>query len=777
MDPETQVERMTFDVFEVDLRTEELWRGLRKVRCQRQPFRVLRMLLEQPGEVVSREQLQQAIWGADSPADADHSLGIAVNKLREALGDSADAPRFVETLSRRGYRFIASVTMLPGPEADTPEAEAAEAGLALPGTAPEAGAAAFPEPAAGGDGAGREDGDRTAASGVAARGRWRRGGAVRPRLWPVLVAMPALLVAGLLAGFLAARWSGGDGLGPRRIEQVTRNDSIFPGVPAMESFAVLATDGSRLYSSVLDNGQTEIASIDPGTGEMQPLELPSEIVNPTLGDISPDGGRLLVRSHVSSDSEQPVWVAPRSGGSALRVGNIRAHDAVWMPDGESVLYASGNDLDVMRLADGSMSRLATLPGRAFWMRWSPDGKLLRFTLLDPLSHTSALWQIAGGGRPQPLLQGWTRPPAECCGVWTPDGGSYIFESSHQAGSEPGAAGSGSDLWRMRGKATGAPERLTNGPLRFTAPMTERGDRRVYCVGLDVRSELERFDPGLRRFVAERGFLSGATRASYSRDGKWVAWTDGAGRLWRAGADGAEKVQLTPESLQVFLAQWSPDGQHLVAMAREPGGSWQLFLVSAEGGAPERLLEENRNEADPTWSQDGRQVAFGRTPDLMGRENGPKQIEILDLASRRVEALPGSEGLFSPRWSPDGRWIAALTLGEQRLMLFDTASRKWQPVGGLRAADPVWTADSSALYIHAAFARPQTIERVRIPALGAASPAAAAVATPVAIPVATLTSPLASDKADYVFVGITRGDEPLVRVRTATGNLYTLALGR
>ena len=735
MDPETQVERVTFDVFEVDLRTEELWRGLRKVRCQRQPFRVLRMLLEQPGEVVSREQLQQAIWGADSPADADHSLGIAVNKLREALGDSADAPRFVETLSRRGYRFIAPVTVLPGSEmvAEAPESvavEGASAGVLMPGTAPgmEAGAAVFPVQAHKGSGVGETFApDRPAAASVAARRQWRAGG-VRPRLLPVLVSMLALLLTGLLAGFVAARWSGGDRSGPRRIEQVTRNDSIFPGVPAMESFAVLATDGSRLYSSVLDNGQTEIASIDAGTGEMQPLELPSEIVNPTLGDISPDGGRLLVRSHVSSDSEQPVWVAPRSGGSALRVGDIRAHDAVWMPDGESVLYASGNDLDVMRLADGSMSRLATLPGRAFWMRWSPDGKLLRFTLLDPLSHTSSLWQIASGGRPQPLLQGWTRPPAECCGVWTPDGGSYIFQSSHQAGREPGVAGSGSDLWRMRGKATGSPERLTNGPLRFTAPMTERSDRRVYCVGLDVRSELERFDPGLRRFVAERGFLSGATRASYSRDGKWVAWTDGAGRLWRAGAaDGAEKVQLTPESLQVFLAQWSPDGRRLVAMAREPGRSWQLFLVSAEGGAPERLLEENRNEADPTWSQDERQVAFGRTPDLMGRENGPKQIEILDLASRRVEALPGSEGLFSPRWSPDGRWIAALTLGEQRLMLFDTASRKWQPVGGLRAADPVWTADSSALYIHAAFARPQTIERVTIPTGGVAGQAAPAVA--------------------------------------------------
>ncbi len=790
MTHKVQVERITFDVFEVDLRTEELWKGLRKIRCQRQPFRVLRALLEQPGAVVSREELQRAIWGAESPADADHSLGIAVNKLREALGDSADAPRFVETLSRRGYRFIAPVAMQPTLEAGTETA--ADAAAASPEPQQfreqfqEQFRASFREHLAAGEPE-LERGTEQAAAGhavkteapVAAgpagtraasgRNRWSHVRAVSLRLLPVLVPMLALLLAGLLGGYWLARWSGGDRSTPMRIDQLTRNDSIFPGVPSMESFAVLATDGSRLYSSILDNGQTEIASIDAGTGEMQQLELPSEIVNPTLGDISPDGSRLLVRSHVSSDSEQPVWVAPRSGGSALRVGNIRAHDAVWMPDGESVLYASGNDLDVMRLADGTTTHLATLPGRAFWMRWSPDGRLLRFTLLDPLSHTSSLWQIANGGRPEPLLAGWTRPASECCGVWTPDGRSYVFQSGHQTGNRLGTEAGGSDLWRLRGSATSAPERLTNGPLRFTAPVAERGGLRIDCVGLDVRSELERFDPGLRRFVAERGFLSMATRASYSRDRKWVAWTDAAGRLWRAGAaDGSEKVQLTPESLQVFLAQWSPDGRHLVAMAREPGESWQLFLVNADGGVPERLLHEKRNEADPTWSADGKQVAFGRTPDLMGREDGPKQIEVLDLATRTVRAVPGSEGLFSPRWSPDGRWIAALTLGEQRLMLFDVAAGTWQPVGGLRAADPVWTADSTALYMHAVFDRPQTIERVGIPA-----GAGGAVVTPVAM----LTSPLASDKADYVFVGITREDAPLVRVRTATGNLYSLALGR
>src|SRR6476620_3232537 len=102
--------RLSFGVFEVDLRAGELRkRGLR-VRLQPQPFQVLAMLLERRGDVVSREELQQALWPANTFVDFDHGLNKAINKIREALGDSAEAPRFIETVAKRGYRFIAHVT-------------------------------------------------------------------------------------------------------------------------------------------------------------------------------------------------------------------------------------------------------------------------------------------------------------------------------------------------------------------------------------------------------------------------------------------------------------------------------------------------------------------------------------------------------------------------------------------------------------------------------------------------------------------------------------------
>ncbi len=98
-----------FGVFEVDQRAGELRRNGARVKLQEQPFQILALLLERPGEVVTREELQSRLWPADTFVDFDHSLNAAVRRLRDALGDSAENPRFVETVARRGYRFLAPV--------------------------------------------------------------------------------------------------------------------------------------------------------------------------------------------------------------------------------------------------------------------------------------------------------------------------------------------------------------------------------------------------------------------------------------------------------------------------------------------------------------------------------------------------------------------------------------------------------------------------------------------------------------------------------------------
>src|SRR5215469_1671921 len=102
-------ETVRFGIFEVDLRAGELRKQGKRVKLQEQPFHVLTVLLERPGEVVTREELRNQNWPPDTFVDFDNSLNTAINKLREALGDSADNPRFIETLPRRGYRFLAPV--------------------------------------------------------------------------------------------------------------------------------------------------------------------------------------------------------------------------------------------------------------------------------------------------------------------------------------------------------------------------------------------------------------------------------------------------------------------------------------------------------------------------------------------------------------------------------------------------------------------------------------------------------------------------------------------
>ncbi len=473
---------------------------------------------------------------------------------------------------------------------------------------------------------------------------------------------------------------------------------IAPGSPTMESFPASATDGLRIYTPAIVEGRTALSQVEIHTGAVQSLPVPSEIASPSLGDISPDGSKLLLRSHLSPESEQPLWIVPTGGGSALRIANIVAHDATWMPNGSDILYAAGNQLLVAHLQDGTSTPFATLKGRVFWMRWSPDGRLLRFTLTDPIDHTLGLWQInADGKQLQPILNGWAKPEMQCCGVWTGDGRYFVFQSS---------AGQSSDLWRLNGTSTESPVRVTNGPLS--------------------------------------------------------SWTDAQGRLWRARADGKETIQLTPDSLLVFLAHWSPDGSRLALMAREPGKAWQLYTIAADGGAATRLLRENRNAADPSWSADGQQIAFGRVTDLMGKEEGSRRLEILDLKTGTVTAVPGSEGLFSPRWSPNGRYIAALSLDQRRLMLFDRETKVWKAIAETSVADPVWSGDSRAIFFHASMAEMQPIYRVSIPEGRLEQ-------------IANLANFAAGDTADYFFCGITPDNVPIVRSRTATGNLYSVDL--
>jgi len=715
--------RIAFGLYEVDIQSEELWKNGFRVKLQSQPFKILIALLERPGRIVTREELQSRLWDKGTTVDFEHSLAAAINKIREALGDSADNPRFVETLARRGYRFIAPVSIPAATETAEVVSEAIPGNLTAPQPAGTTTDPAIPNPA-------------TLVTPTTNR-------------YGTYAALALAFCAGLTLAVIFTR-NRSSSVVPPHITQLTHDGHLAVGPGNTETFPAGATDGFHLFVSVIDGGSSTIASVPISGGSTVNLNIPEEVASPLLSDISPDGSQLLLRNHLSPESEQPLWVVPTSGGSALRLGHVLAHDATWMPNGSDILYAAGNELYIVDASGENPHVFATLPGRAFWLRWNPAGKLLRFTIVDPIAHTEALWQLSLTDRkPQQILSDFMSPDTECCGVWTSDGSSFVFQSTRSGNL---------DLWKLKGDTTANPVRLTDGPLQFESPIAARNGKRIFFLGADSRSQLERVS-ATGGLIPEKGFLSYAVRVEFSRDKKWVAWTDSSGRLWRAAPDGTQKLQLTPDALYVFLASWSPDGSRLAFMGREPGKAWKNYIVPANGGDIQPLLNETRNAADPSWGPDGKSLVFGRLNDVFGKESAARTLQVLNLETNQVSEVPGSDGLFSPRWSPDGRYIAALSLDQRQVRLFDVAAHTWRTLNIPSGADPVWSSDSHYLYVHASLDPAQPIDRISIPDGHVQE-------------IVRLSNSSESDAVDYVFGGLTSDNVPLVRARIFTGNVYS-----
>lgn len=723
-----------FGLFEANLATGELHKSGIRIRIQGQPFRLLTCLLEEPGDVVTREDLQQRLWGADTTVDFDRSLGTAINKLRDALGDSAENPRFIETLARRGYRFIAPVTFIykeAAPSEETPSHNLEQPGALVSSMAPDVAA----------------EENSPAPAQPPQRARW---------ILPVIAAL-AILVTALL-GYGTGHLRRSQPLSIPEIRQITFSGRVSPADPLFESFGPMATDGSRLYFPEIIEGRAVLAQSLIADGETTTIPLPNAIAAPYVSDISPDGASLLLHNHLTAEAEQPLWIVPTIGIGAHRIPGVLAHDASWMPNGEQILFAHNNGLYIVDPNGANLHLLTTVPGRAFWMRWSPKGQELRFTLLNSETHGFRLWSVAANGSDAhelfPQISGST-----CCGSWTANGREFVFEKS---------TGIRSNIWvaPVRHSWFGPshqPYALTNGPLRYQAPVPDRTENRIYFIGLDLRSELLQYDPNSQLFVPFGGAITNASRVSFSRDGQWVAWIrPDDDSLWCSRRNGSGRIQLTAPPLQVFMMRWSPDDRQLAVMARTPGQRWAIYTIAASGGPLHLVYREDRSQADPGWSPDGQKIAFGRLPDLMAEASMPKAIYIYDLATQHLSEVPGSMGYFSPRWSPDGRYLAALSLNQTRLVLYDFKTGKWKTLVEQAAADPIWAYGKPVIYFNNFSAPGQPLYSVNA-------------ITDKVEKVADLNDLRAVDAVDYRFAGLTPKNIPLVDARTSAANIYTLAL--
>jgi DNA-binding winged helix-turn-helix (wHTH) protein/WD40 repeat protein len=618
---------MQFGVFEVDLQTGELRKSGSKIKLQEQPFQILALLLERPGKAITREELRQRLWPADTFVDFDHSLNSAVKKLRQALGDDSDNPRFVETLPRRGYRFIVPV------KGEVPSSD--QLAEEVPPTRPKN------------------------------RGR---------HLYSGLVVLGAVIV---IVGALAL-WK----MVPRtpgapkvlRFIQLTNDGQA--------KFGPMATDGSRIYfNEVLPGPRNLIVQVSTKGGEAVPLSVP--LKQPRVLDLSREGTELLVAND-EGNRLSSLWVQPVAGGSPRRVGTVLVDDARFGANGTSIIYGNGHDV-YSESRDGSSPRkLLTVDGIPSSFRFSPNGRVFRFSQFDFRVDSMAITEaIADGTGLHKMFPG-------CCGKWTSDGRFFIFQNRPDRRIDLWALPEERSFrWRKRDDK---PIQLTAGPLNSEDPLPSKDGKQIFAIGDSHRAEVIRYDSGSGQFVP---YLSGisAEGLAFSRDGQWVTYTSYPdGTLWRSKVDGSERLQLTFPPMRVLLPRWSPEGKQIAFHAILPGENWNVYLVSGEGGTPQRVLPSEKSQMDASWSPDANSLVFG----TFFVSNMP--IYTIDLRSKHVSTLPGSSGLFSPRWSPDGRYIAAITTdAAEKLMLFDFATQKWTEVFGSKIGYLSWSHDGKYIY--------------------------------------------------------------------------------
>jgi Tol biopolymer transport system component/DNA-binding winged helix-turn-helix (wHTH) protein len=653
-----------FGIFELDPRNSELRKGGVRLKLQDQPYQVLLKLLEHRGELVSREELRSTLWPADTFVDFETGLNTAVKRLRETLGDSADNPTFIETVPRRGYKFIApagisasqeSKTLGPAGQLETPPRKNL------------------------------------------------------PKRGSVLIGFAAVVLALLLIG--VALWYGQPR--PPTVTNVVRITNDGKAKIPMNS---PVTDGVHLYFI-----EGEPWTSGSGIAQMSATGGETSWIAAALKDVlaiysmSPDRSELLVVKGVAvgSDDAGELWVQPLPAGAPHRVGNVLSTAACWTPDGTHIVYAYQRTVMIAN-KDGSEPReLAKVPGVARALRFSPDGRRIRFWVIQPPEMESGvIWEMKADGKNlHPFFADWKKSPYQCCGNWSPDGDYYYFEAGRGDGQAIWVAPGRSSLF---GKNTASPSLLISGPLRFSSPVPSGDGKRLFVVGEERRVELFRYDLKTGHFDSYLKGLS-AGPVDFSSDGKWIAYVSYPDMtLWRSRLDGSEKTQLTLPPVRAYEPRWSPDGSKIAFLDVQFHRPWKISLISATGGGtPEFLVpgSDDKSESDPTWMPDGKSIVFGKSEEI---DKVSMAIYSLDLNTRAISQVPDSHELFSPRVSPDGRYICALKKGQAELMLFDTETNHWSSLGegGARGYNE-WSHDGKYVYMRETKGGAAEVVRVRI----------------------------------------------------------------
>ena len=578
------------------MRAGELRKYGVRLKQQQQPLQVLNILLERAGEVVTREDIQKRLWPEDTYVDFDNAINSSIRKLREALGDSADSPRFIETLSRRGYRFIAPVSN-GSPASSSASAVPSENGLGSP--APQT--------------------DKVVSVPK-----------MRPRHWRLLAFGTATLVAfgvGLAFWFSKSRSNAEDVNALLSAVPFT----AYPGYEVLPSFS---PEGTRVAFSWQRPGsnypEVYIKLLGPG----EPVRLSSAGgFGPTW---SPDG-RFVAFLRRLDFWHAAVVVIPTVGGQEREVTRVTFDAAyaidrdgwsvaapflAWSPDGKWLLTLDQRSPGkthphaIVRVSvETGEKRILTSPPAATLgdggLALSPDGKRLAFT------EESGFWArdiyivpVSGDLLLNAKPERVTFDNKGITGIaWTSDGKDLVFSSPRSGRPK---------LWKIAAERRSHPVRLNLTDDEVTDIAISRdGKRLVYGHQIDDqniwRASLNgQHVAGSTKFVAS---TRRDTQSYYSPDGKRIVFeSDRSGNeeIWICNADGSHPLQLTYfGNAWAGSPMWSPDGKS-IALGANAAGNWDIYVVSSGGGKPRRLTNDGADHSWPSWSQNGKWIYYFST---------------------------------------------------------------------------------------------------------------------------------------------------------------------
>lgn len=669
-----------FGLFDVDLVHGIITRQGTRLKLQDQPFRILALLLQRPGEIVTREELRQALWEEGTHVNFDGSLNAALKKLRSCLQDDAENPVFIETVPRQGYRFLAPVHQIYARASASTElghvasndADAVEIHLSME---PEFSPA------------------------KAAELQREREKEKSVRRWAEISFLTAAILFGSWVLFFIVY--------PVPYPSVQRMVRITNAGDIDETGGIVS-DGTRIFFLERYGGGWHLmqTSVEGGNAEV----MAAPFANTRLFAISPDHSQFLIGEFRRPDEEMPLWLWPVQGGAPRRLGEATGRDPAWSPDGTQIVFVHERTLFVVHRDGTQLREIARSSGVPHAPAWSSDGEVIRFHAENGGSNTSSIWEMnADGSKLHRILASVTQPVSQSAGQWTGDGKYFLFS---------GCQNNDCNLWAIREawnwlrRTHHDPVELTRGPDSLHVSIPAQTGSRVFAFSLRSQRELKKIDPRTDGSV----FLAPNIRtdeAVVSPDAKSVLYIDRPdGSLWLSRMDANKQLRLTNAPLVAAAPRWSRDGKRILFTGVQSGHARQIYILSADGGGLRAVLPEGREGTAADWSPDGTQIVVCMRDVKIQNKFG---IYLFKPETGAFTLLPESRGFAEPRWSPDGRYIAALDESNHHLLLYDFQTEKWAPLaeGGLLSR-PYWSDDNASLYFQDRLEKEQSVFRIDVP---------------------------------------------------------------